>query len=493
MSKIKATIIKSDIQKALTPTEIQDASYALDNNFIAPSADLRGLKTLVDNSFILPQCIRAYKNNIAGFGIGVKYKEDIKETPEMKKEFEKLQQIIECLSLDADTKEIFEDVIEARETYGIAYLEVVRDKAGDVAGIEFINQTPTIQKTLPLDPLIEIEYSHNGTVLKCPKKFCKYRQQLNGQTVYFKEMSDPRIMDLRTGEYGENIPIECQANELLEFTNGTAPYGEVRWLGQVLGVDGARRAEILNNAYFSHGRHTPLLLIANRTVSDETFNRLQQYMQGIEGEAGQHSFLFLDVDSGESRVDMGGDDKGIDIQVHKMADILQHDELFQGYLENTRKRVQSAFQLPDLYVGYTSDFNRATAQSAQELTEQQIFQPERKSLAWIINHKLLSGYSFKYVEVEFLSPEVKNPDDLVKILSLAERAGALTPNKAKEIAFNALGEISENFNSDWGEIPLTVAKLNQQKPQDMVRKAYGNDELIAVMKEVRNLLDKKTL
>ena len=56
------------------------------------------------------------------------------------------------------------------------------------------------------------------------------------------------------------------------------------------------------------------------------------------------------------------------LEVVKMADILQKDELFQDYLDNNRRKVQSAFQLPDLYVGYTTDFNRATAQSAQEVT-----------------------------------------------------------------------------------------------------------------------------
>jgi len=39
------------------------------------------------------------------------------------------------------------------------------------------------------------------------------------------------------------------------------PYGEVRWIGQVLTVDGNRKAEVLNNNYFRHGRHTPLMIL----------------------------------------------------------------------------------------------------------------------------------------------------------------------------------------------------------------------------------------
>ena len=106
-----------------------------------------------------------------------------------------------------------------------------------------------------------------------------------------------------------------------------------------------------------------------------------------------------------------------------LASILQKDELFQDYLENNRKRVQSAFQLPDLYVGYTTDFNRATAQTAQEVTEEQVFQPERKSLAWAINNRPLNCYRFKYVEVYFMEPDISNPDDLYRMLTAANNAG----------------------------------------------------------------------
>lgn len=112
---------------------------------------------------------------------------------------------------------------------------------------------------------------------------------------------------------------------------------------------------------------------------------------------------------------------------------MQKDELFQEYLDNNRKRVQSAFLLPDLYVGYTTDFNRATAQTAQEVTEQQVFQPERTSLAWVINNKLLNCYRFQYVEAYFLAPDISNPDDMYKLLNVTNNAGGITPNMAKEV------------------------------------------------------------
>ena len=268
-SKARVRIIKEQapIAKADNSTQIttQEAYNAAD--WINPVIDMVGLKTMVKHSTILPQCVRAYKNNIAGFGIGVRYVDDEEETPERSAEFQKLQEVIELLNIEQDTKEVFEDLIEAREIYGISYLEVIRDFAGDVVQVEFVKDTPYVQKTKPLNPYIPTMYYHHGQQLERKKRYCKYRQDIGGQTVFFKEFGDPRIMDNRSGEYlkdGETLELEYQANELMEFAIGTEPYGEVRWIGQVLGVDGSRKAESLNNNYFENGRHTPLMIKIGR-------------------------------------------------------------------------------------------------------------------------------------------------------------------------------------------------------------------------------------
>lgn len=492
------------VTKADTATQLSEETSRSASEWITPDVDLRGLKIMVSHSSILPQCIRAYKNNIAGFGIGVRYKEDYgEETEEMKQEFTRAEEIIELLNMDMDTKEIFEDIVEARETYGISYLEVIRNGAGEVTGIEFIKNTHTIRKTTPLDPYVDVDFYYKDRIEARKKKFCKYRQEVGGKTVYFKEIGDPRVMDKRTGEYVESLDINQQANEILEFSIGTDLYGEVRWIGQILGVDGSRKAEGLNNNYFDNGRHTPLLImIKGGTLTDESFTKLQEYMDAIKGEKGQHAFMVLEAENADNRTDFS-DEKQPEIEIKDLASILQKDELFQEYLDNNRRKVQSAFQLPDLYVGYTTDFNRATAQTAMEVTEKQVFQPERRSLAWAINNKLLNGYQFKYVEAYFLEPDITNPDDLFKILTVCNNAGGLTPNKAKEIAYKVMGDEAEPYDGEWGDIPLAYTKSQtptypsgfgsasvgaQLEAQIAKAAAANNDAVVAVMKEVRDYL-----
>ena len=248
-----------------------------------------------------------------------------------------------------------------------------------------------------------------------------------------------------------------------------------------------------------------MIMIKGGTLTDESFEKLQQYMNDIKGEAGQHAFIILETESSDGRTDFDQQEKP-EIEVKDLANILQKDELFQDYLDNNRRKVQSSFQLPDLYVGYTTDFNRATAQTAQEVTEEQVFQPERKSLAWAINNRLLNGYKFQYVETYFLEPDISNPDDLYKLLTVGNNAGGLTPNLAKRIIYKALGEDSEDYpeNPDeaaWGDIPLSYNKSQSSgmgfdlgqltmSLQKQIEKAAGNhdDAVVAVMKEVKSLL-----
>lgn len=487
------------VAKSLSPTQVDYENTLAAGDWIEPPVDLFGLRVMVSQSTILPQCARAYRNNIPGFGIGVRYKEDVEETPEMQAEFTRMEELIELLNMDQDTKEVFEDIIEAREIYGIAYLEVIRNVGGEVSQIEFVRDTPSMRMTKPLEPYQTAEFFYKGRVETRQKKYKKYRQQVNGHTVYFKEFGDKRIMDNRTGEYVEQLDIQYQANEIIEFPIGTMPYGEVRWIGQILSVDGARKAEFLNNNYFENGRHTPLMImVKGGTLSEESFQKLQGYMDGIKGEAGQHAFIVLETEAADNTASF--EESKVDIEVKDLASILQKDELFQNYIDNNRRKAQSAFLLPDLYVGYTTDFNRATAQTAMEVTEKQVFQPERKSLEWVINNKLLNEYGFRHVEAYFLAPDISNPDDLTKILTICNAAGGLTPNKAKQIALEALGEVSEDFPEEWGDVPLSVSQSQQAASMgsfgvlmsEVIKKAKDNhdDEIVPVLKEIRSYLRK---
>ena len=511
----------SDVKKSDKMTNIPPETEISAGTWLEHPYNFDGLEIMVSNSTIVPQCITAYKNNVTGFGVSIDYKDEYKQWdendhPEIVEEYNKVQRILDLISFDCSAYDLFGRIVATRERFGIAYVEVVRNLAGEVVELSNIRRPGTIYMTNPLDPYVTVPYYYNDEELMRYKKFKKYRQTVNGKTIYFKEFGDPRIMDIRSGEYlkdGEKLDLIYQANELLAFPLGDKPYGEVRWIGQVMSMDGARKAESLNNNYFDNGRHTPMMImIEGGTLSDSSFAKLQNYMDEIKGPSGQHAFMVLETES-KSTVQVAGmeEDHAPKITVKDLSPMLQKDELFQSYIDNARRKVQSSFQLPDLYVGYTTDFNRATAQTAVETTEKQVFIPLRQELAWIINRVLLADYHLKYVEISFRSPDVTNPDDQAKILAIVERAGGISPNEAHRLAGSIAGYTYEDFNGDWADVPLAIQKVQkeaenasqakEQAPSAMseelldqfdqrIEKALAdqNDDIVAVMKQIRAAL-----
>ncbi len=76
----------------------------------------------------------------------------------------------------------------------------------------------------------------------------------------FKEYGDPRKMDMRTGEYVSTLAEKYQANEAIHLKIGSGVYGVPRWVGNIVNLYGARKAEELNFMYFKQGRHVPARL-----------------------------------------------------------------------------------------------------------------------------------------------------------------------------------------------------------------------------------------
>ena len=516
------------IKKAETPTNIDPDEQVTAGDWLEHPYNFDGLEVLVEHSTILPQCITAYKNNVCGFGISIDYLDeykqwDEKEHPEIAEEYDKIQRIIDLLSLDQDTKDMFGSIVATRERFGIAFIEVIRNLDKEVVEITNIRRPGTMHLTVPLEPYVDVKFFYKGDELYRKKKFRKFRQEVGGKYVYFKEFGDPRMMDKRTGEYvkDNDLDINYQANEIIALPIGDKPYGEVRWIGQVTGMDGAAKAEFLNANYFENGRHTPMMImIEGGTLSDASFKKMQEYMDGIKGVAGQHAFMVLESESVNDTKTGFEQENAPKITVKDLSPMLQKDELFQGYIDNSRKKVQSAFLLPDLYVGYTTDFNRATAQTAMEVTEKQVFIPYRQEMAWIINRKLLAEYQFKYCEISFRAPDITNPDDQSKILTIVERAGGLTPNEAHRLAGTMVGDTAEDYTGDWADVPLAVQRIinansaaqtpvtpktpattpnateSKLTPEVMEQvdervedaEKTGNAELIAVMRQVRKAL-----
>ena len=212
-----------------------------------------------------------------------------------------------------------------------------------------------------------------------------------------------------------------------------------------------RKADELNYRYFTQGRHIPLaILLENAQLTEASENSLQNYANGIGSESGnQHKFLVIESEklgaSGEMTFDETKDKPSVKLE--KLSDILQKDALFLEYDENVIEAVLGAFRLPPIYVARSNDYTRATAETAKELTEEQVFQPMRESYDWRIN-SLFREYDFKYVEVFLKSSNLVNMEDVKAILTPAIQANAVAPNDLRDILSKALNKPLEAFEDD---------------------------------------------
>lgn len=445
----------------------------IDNSqtLLSPPYDKSLLRALMEYSTILSQCNDAYKQNIVGFGISPKYIEDettTGETEVKKAEWRRMENLLQSLNDEMPLKEVFETAIMHREEAGEAYIEVLRNLRGEVVGLENIDPVPML-----------VTKKMVGADGKKYRRYC-YRDGTN--EVWYKAFGDTTPLNL-DGSIGEGE--KGTATEVLHLKIGDGAYGVPRWIGTLLDILGDREAGELNYDYFMNGRHTPLaFLTENAQLTPETEATLKQYVKG--GKEARHKILWLGVETTvpEDMDPLEASKKKGRAELVKMADVLQEDALFLEYSDKMREKVLSKYRLPPIYVGLSSDYNRATVETAKELTEEQVFQPEREALAWRIN-RLLRDYGFQHVEVTLDAPKIENPDDTAKILDVLVKAGAVAPNDVRDLLGRVLGKDLEPFIDEFFNTPNGQGS---EKAAENLLKAYGSNDLGEIAGQLRRIL-----
>lgn len=442
--KSKVTINK---KKSLTYKEAGDVDQRRDLTQLSPPYDLSTLRSMTEISDILNQSISAYVTNVVGFGMGVRYKvDDLEETDDMKSEWNTLEQMIEDLSFERPAKEVVEECIRHVEECGNGYLEVIRNAKGEVVGISSIK--PEYMEVTKLNRVL----TTSGQEIMV-RYFCFRDPMMDSgkeSGTWYKTYGDPTPLNVNgsIGKADEGTATEVIHLKIGDFQD---PYGVPRWIGPLIKILGNRKADELNYRYFTQGRHIPLaILLENAQLTPESEISLQNYANGIgsEGES-QHKFLVIEAERLSPADEMIFDESKEKpaIKIEKLSDILQKDALFLEYDENVIKSVLGAFRLPPIYVARSSDYTRATAETAKELTEEQVFQPMRESYSWRIN-SLFREYDFKYVEVFFKTSNIVKMEDIEAIVTPAISANAVAPNDLRDILGKVLNKPLEPFEGD---------------------------------------------
>lgn len=489
-----------------------------DGAILEPLYSPESLTRLSESSDILQQCIDAYKTNIVGFGVDFDYDIDADKVENeakaaLDKEWSRYENFFKYCNFDESFTSIMKKVIEDKERIGWGTLEILENMAGEPAGLEHIpahkvRLCKRERKAMAV-PTIILDDDGNPIQITIMKKFRKFVQIVDNEKVFFKEFGDPRTLNCRTGLYEENTQPEDKASSIMFFNIYCpyTPYGLPRYIGQLLNIQGNRKAEELNYTYFMDGRHMPMaIIVENGKLTQESIDTISN----AKGDKARHKYLVLEAEGLEGAVQMGDDDSKskVAIKIEKLAEMLEKDGLFQEYCKNNRDKIRSAFRLHPIYTGESQDYTRATADTARQVTEEQVFQPEREDIAFKFNNTLKRSLQIGKVSMKFIAPAISDKAEIAKAISPYVMAGAATPNMLVDALGDLLGKSFEPFEGEWADKPmqLLMKEMELQKndgsggeeesnpvalenDREDILKADGIESIVCILKGLQSVIE----
>lgn len=304
------------------------------------------------------------------------------------------------------------------------------------------------------------------------KRFRKFIQVQEQVVVWFKELGDPRLISARTGtvyetpeEMESHEPGARPATELLHFKihAPNEAYGMPRYTGTLPEIIGSRLAAEVNVLYFENKSVPPLMMfVSGGRVAAESVDRIETFIRNNIKGGGEnfHNILILEAEAeGEGKA--AGQAK---ITVKPLTEAMNQDALFQKYDRNNIDKVGASFRIPGMLRGDVKELNRATAEVAKALAEEQVFQPEREDFDAVMNRKILPALGIRFWEFKTKAPITRDPVALSQIVARLVENAVMVPAEAREFVPEILGRDLDPMEADFLNRPLrlTLAMVRAQ-------------------------------
>jgi len=446
------------------------------NRTVEPPYNLQGLARYPHRSTILLQNINAMVVNTVGFGWQlreVKMPEEVRAAHKTEIETEKfkLEHFLKHCNFFNSLTHIRKQEHFDKYTTGNGYVEIVRSPTGKIVNLNHV-LGHAIRMTYREDDAVEVAVKvalpHENFKMRTISSYVRFRRYVmfRGSTpVFFKQAGDPRILDKRTGEYTtENLPIRYRATELIHnrIYDPTTPYGVPYYIGTVLGIDGSRKSEEINhNTMNSNAIPSAMVIVENGQLTEDSIKRLQEFIQSqVQSDTNYSKFLLIE---GESLEEGSMAPMNLRIRIEPMKRLQQTDEMFQDYDQNNREKTRQSFRLPPLFSGNANDYKRDNVSILRDIADEQVFAPERDHTDDLINRYVLNPLGVKYHRFRSLNPNVTDDTELIRLMGMAERSGAMTPRRADRIIRDVFGDdIGQQPQGIDLDIPFTIQFANAQ-------------------------------
>jgi PBSX family phage portal protein len=463
---------------------------------VEPPFEPLGLALLTEQNSELNQCIEAMEQNIVGYGYRLKPLVDVdvakEKDPVMAEAILNEWERFDAFLTYADYDECSFTNLRKRtrrdlELTGNAYWEVIRDDGGAISAF---NHIPSYMMRLRL---LEQEVSivtrrraigrgsrrrfKDQRIRKRFRSFVQARYTGIGmnepQVVHFREYGDPRPRSWKTGEKlpatagigtgeGEIPPTEL-ATEVIHFKlySPRSPYGVPRYIGNLLAIFGSRAAEEINYTTFKNNNIPSMaILVSNGMLTEGSITRITQFVESaIQGSDNYSKFVVIEAEG----LMEGTDPTVPKMELKPLTDSQHNDALFQQYDKNNNDKTRRAFRLPPIFVGRSDDYTTATADTSIRIADEQVFDPERKEDDHVVN-RVLMDMGMIYHAFETNSPNITNDQNLIAVLTGAEKAGGTTPRIARMILEDILGRDLGGFDPTINpDIPFSLQMADAVK------------------------------
>lgn len=444
--------------------------YGTGDVILPPPYNPHKLFQIIERSNSLRPCIDAYVTNVIKPGWEVApIRRDAKMSAGEEAE---LLTFVENANSEESFCAVMDKVIRDRESIGYGFLEIIRDMTGELSLLRhaksIITRLAPLHKT---EVLVEYTISRGRRVstVKEFRKFRRFCQKVQGNTVWFREFGDPRKMNRTTGLF-ESEPGYTAGNDATEIYHfklpSNEPYGVPRWINHLPSVLGSREAEECNMRYFEDNTVPPMLLtVAGGRLTSQSFKELTSMLaQGGVGRERQNKIMLVEAVGISDTMDQNATPPTL--KVEKLTDSRQSDSLFKEYDEANMAKVRSAWRLGGVIVGQGGDANYANSQVAVALAESQVFGPDRGEIDEVLNKMIVHhNRGLKMTSVKLVSrvPAITSPETTIKALTALNVMGGVTPRTAVLSANTFLqAELpeyplkGEDGYQEWMDQPISV-------------------------------------
>lgn len=399
----------------------------------------------------LRRSIDIMATNIAGFGWKLvpnfKVTEDTprEKQEQVKQEISRVEGLFKNPNNEMPFSALMEMVITDLETLGNGYMEVVRNQNTE---------------SDPLGEIVELWHVPASTV-RILKEGEGFIQIKGTRKRFYKKFGDPTVIDAKTGQEKDGIPLKARGNELIHFKIYSVAsdfYGVPRWLPSSPSIAGVRFAAIRNVSFFENDTiPRGMILVSGGKIQNESVEMLRQFftMKG-GGPENAHRLAVVQVEP-KGSTQFSNQPKTM-IEWVPVTVGMTEDASFLEYMRFGNEEIREAFGIARIF--YTeADTNRAGGVEARSITNDQTFEPERCRIEFRINATIVKSFGVELTKFMFQRPELVDPLNQAKIDQIYARTGSLTPNEIRVRTLD-LPPYPEEF--DLGDVPIQVSIVDRQ-------------------------------